>query len=108
MKAAARFESWSKNMEELNSKAGAVEVTKVRKISWTKDPPGVDPGFYAAVDYAHRFKNVPFQCDYVAWYRDADGRFSIVREEQNSIDQVSEERMTSEEIAATLAKFGCQ
>jgi hypothetical protein len=107
MKAAARFESWSKQMEAFNSQAGAAQSTKVQKISWSKDPPGVDPGFYAAVDYSRQFKNVPVQCGYVAWYRDADGRFSIVREEQNSIDQASKARMTSKEIAATLAKFGC-
>ena len=107
MKDAARFESWSKSVEDFNARAGGVEFRKIQKVSWVKDPPGVDPGFYAAVDYAGRFQNIPFECGYVAWYRDLSGRLSIVREEEGMIDRESQARMTTAELRNTLMKIGC-
>jgi Protein of unknown function (DUF4019) len=83
-----------------------VESRKVVKVSWVKDPPGVDPGFYAAVDYAGRFKNITYECGYVAWYRDVSGRLSIVREEHGFIDE-SQFKMSPEALQDALAKIGC-
>jgi len=107
MKATVPFDSWTKGVKEFNAKAGHVEYRKILKVSWVKDPPGVDPGFYAAVDYAGRFKNITYECGYVAWYREPSGRLTIVREEQGYIDRESEARMTSEALRAALTKIGC-
>jgi Protein of unknown function (DUF4019) len=107
MKASARFDSWSKTIEDLNAKAGLVKARKILKVSWMKDPPGVDPGFYAAVDYAGRFQNITYECGYVAWYRESSGRLTIVREEEGYIDRESEAKMTPEVLRNTLAKIGC-
>jgi hypothetical protein len=107
MKAGAHFDSWSKTVESFNSKAGPVKARKILKVSWVKDPPGVDPGFYAAVDYAGRFQNINYECGYVAWYRDSSGRLTIVREEEGYIDRESEAKMTPEALRNTLPKIGC-
>jgi hypothetical protein len=107
MKSAARFDTWSKGVEDFNAKAGRVEFRKIVKVSWVKDPLGVDPGFYAAADYAGRFRNIHYECGYVAWYREASGRLTIVREEEGSIDHESEVRMTPEALRDTLARINC-
>jgi hypothetical protein len=107
MRASARFDTWSKTIEDFNAKAGLVEARKILKVSWVKDPPGVDPGFYAAVDYAGRFQNITYECGYVAWYREASGRLTVVREEERYIDRESEAKMTPEALRNTLAKIGC-
>jgi len=107
MKVASRFDIWSKGVEDFNAKAGGMNFRKIRKVSWVKDPPGVDPGFYAAVDYSGQFKNIPYECGYVAWYRDASGQLAIVREEEGYIDRKSQAAMTSGELRETLAKIRC-
>jgi|ERR1700683_3336755 hypothetical protein len=107
MKASARFDTWSKTIENFNAKAGLVKARKILKVSWVKDPSGVDPGFYAAVDYAGRFQNYPYECGYVAWYRESSGRLTIVREEEGYIDRESEAKMTPEVLRNTLVKIGC-
>src|SRR5438876_6684832 len=105
MKASARFDTWSKGVEDFNVKAGHVEFRKILKVSWVKDPPGVDPGFYAAVDYAGRFKNITYECGYVAWYWEPSGLLTIVREEEGYIDRESDARMTPEALQTALAKI---
>jgi hypothetical protein len=107
MRASAHFDSWSKTVEGFNAKAGPVKARKVLKVSWVKDPQGVDPGFYAAVDYAGRFQNINYECGYVAWYRDFSGRLTIVREEEGYIDRESEAKMTPDALRNTLPKIGC-
>jgi len=107
MKASARFDTWSKGVEDFNAKAGLVKFRKILKISWVKDPPGVDPGFYAAVDYSGQFQNISYECGYVAWYRESSGRLTIVREEEGYIDRESEARMTPEALRNTLTKIRC-
>jgi hypothetical protein len=107
LKASARFDAWSKTVEDFNTKAGSVEFRNVQKVSWVKDPQGVDPGFYAAVDYAGRFHNIAFECGYIAWYRDRSGRLAIVHEEEGNIDRESQGRMSRDELQKTLLKIGC-
>jgi hypothetical protein len=107
MKDVTHFDEWSKSVNTFNGKAGPVESRKVVKVSWVKDPPGVDPGFYAAVDYAGRFKNITYECGYVAWYRDIAGRLSIVREEQGFIDNESQVKMSPAAFQDALAKIRC-
>jgi len=107
MKDTTHFDSWSESVNTFNAKAGSVESRKVAKVSWVKDPPGVDPGFYAAVDYTGRFKNITYECGYVAWYRDASGGLSIVREEQGYINNASQIEMSSSALQDALMRIGC-
>jgi hypothetical protein len=107
MKATAHFDSWSRTTEGLNAKEGPVKARKILKVSWVKDPPGVDPGFYAAVDYAGQFQNADYECGYVAWYRESSGRLTIVREEEGYIDRKTAATMTPEAPRYALARIGC-
>jgi hypothetical protein len=107
LKDTSPFDGWSRSMEDMNAKEGRVKARKILKVSWVKDPPGVDPGFYAAVDYAGEFRKANYECGYVAWYRDSSGGLSIVREEEGYIDRDTEKKMTPEALRDALARIGC-
>lgn len=107
MKETLHFDSWSVGVKAFNAKAGRVQERTTKKVSWVKDPAGVDPGFYAAVDYAGRYENVTHECGYVAWYREESGRLSIVREEEGHIDRVSEAKMTPDALRDALKEIRC-
>ncbi|MGC1460262.1 MAG: DUF4019 domain-containing protein [Steroidobacteraceae bacterium] len=107
MKASTGFATWSKGVKAFIAKAGKVDFRKIQKVSWVKDPAGVDPGFYAAVDFSGKFQNIPDECGYVAWYRDVSGQLQIAHEQEGYIDRESETRMTPDELQATLGKIGC-
>jgi hypothetical protein len=107
MKAATQFPVWARGIQDFIAKAGPVELRKIRNVSWVKDPPGVDPGFYAAVDYSGKFKNIAHECGYVAWHRDASGQLAIVREEEGFIDSTSGASMTPDQLKDALARIKC-
>jgi hypothetical protein len=107
LKATSPFDGWSRSAASVNAKEGAVKARRILKVSWVKDPPGVDPGFYAAVDYAGEFRNANYECGYVAWYREPSGRLTIVREEEGYIDRETEKKMTPDALRYALAKIGC-
>ena len=72
-----------------------------------RSPSAPEPGIYAAADFSGQFESDPIYCGYIAWHRDADGSYRIVREEENFIDKDSVAAMKPEEVKALAAKFGC-
>ena len=102
------FERWSSNAENFNSKVGKVLHRDIKKITWYKNPPEAPPGIYAAVDFSGRFANADIYCGYLVWLEQDDGSFLIVREEQNDIDKVTEQKMKPDEIEKARAQFGCK
>jgi hypothetical protein len=107
MKEATHFDSWASNARSQNTKAGHILNRRVIKITWYKDPPSApEPGIYAA-DFSGQFENDPIYCGYLAWHRGADGKYRIIREEENFIDKGSSEKMGQTEVKALAAKFGC-
>ncbi|MBV6322932.1 DUF4019 domain-containing protein [Duganella violaceipulchra] len=102
------FEGWRKLSEDFNTRAGEVRRRTITKISWYKDPPQAAPGTYAAVDFSAQFANMNTHCGYLVWMRQDDGYFVLVREEQNSIDQATEQKLKPEELARLRAQFRCK
>jgi hypothetical protein len=108
MKEAAHFDTWSANARSQNAKAGHVLNRLITKITWYKDPPSApEPGIYAAADFSGQFENDPIYCGYLAWHRGADGKFRVIREEENFIDKGSIAKMGLIDVKALAAKFGC-
>jgi hypothetical protein len=108
MKESAHFDSWASNARSQNTKAGHVLKRQVLKITWYKDPPSApEPGIYAAADFSGQFENDPIYCGYLAWHRGADGKYRIIREEENFIDKGTTVKMAQTEVRALAAKFGC-
>jgi len=108
MKESTHFDSWASHAQSQNTKAGRVLKRQVVKITWYKDPPSAaEPGIYAAADFPGQFENDPIYCGYLGWHRGADGKYRMVREEENFIDKDSIAKMGQTEVKALAAKFGC-
>lgn len=54
---------------------------RIVRITWYVNPPGAEPGAYAAVDFDRRYAKLAVSCGYVAWRREGDGSYRLVREE---------------------------
>jgi hypothetical protein len=105
---ATPFEQWSSAAEKFDAQAGQVRNRVVKKITWYKDPPQAPaPGVYAAADFSSQFANIEIHCGFVVWYQGQDGRFRVIREEQNYIDKVMQQKLAPNDLAAVRAKFGC-
>ncbi len=81
---------------------GHVKSRIVRTIDWEKNSPLGPPGIYAALDYEAEAKKGQL-CGFVAWQRQPDGFYVLVREETNIIP----DSMSASEAAALKAKFHC-
>ncbi len=102
------FDRWSANAREFNEKAGKVLSRKVKKVTWYKDVPGAPlPGFYVAVDFDGAFANLDMYCGYVMWYRESEGLYRLVREEQNYLDKKMRKKIKDSDFYELKAKFKC-
>jgi len=107
-KAQISFENWRGLAEDFNNKAGQVRGRTIVKTTWYKDPPQARPGVYAAVDFSSQFENVNIHCGYVVWSLQEDGSFLLIREEQNYIDKLTEQKIKPEDLARLRAQFRCR
>jgi hypothetical protein len=101
------FEGWKSRTEKFNTQAGEVRSRKIRKITWYKDPAGVAPGLYAAVDFSSEFANIDIHCGYVVWHVQPDGSPLLVREEENYIDKSVQQKLKPEDLEKVRAQFRC-
>ena len=65
---------------EARSQVGAVKRRAILHIDWEKNVPNAPPGTYAALDYAAIAERGQL-CGYVAWRKQPDGFFILVRKE---------------------------
>lgn len=100
---------WIGKARDFNAQAGAVRTRRVTGISWYSNPPNApEPGLYVAADLNGAFENVEFLCGYVVWKRDDDGRFRLVREEQNFVERRRDADRTPLDRAPLRAQMGCK
>jgi hypothetical protein len=96
---------FTEDARKFGALAGPVRFWRVLKVTWTKDPAQAPfPGVYAAVDLAGQFANVDRDCGYIVLYQQpAGGDFSIMRRENNYLDNATarniEARQSKEELA---------
>jgi hypothetical protein len=102
------FARWREDTEQVQAKLGAVARRDLKKITWYKDPPNAAPGTYAAVDYSSQFANADIHCGYLVWRENSEGGFSLLREEENFIDRVTERGMSADQRQQAMAQFGCK
>lgn len=86
--------------------AGPVKLWTVLKVTWTKDPAQAPlPGIYAAIDLAGQFANVDRDCGYMVLYqRSADTDFTIMRRENNYLDNATVRDIEQKQSKAAVAK----
>ncbi len=66
---------------EFREAAGRPGEHRIVRTTWYVNPPGVEPGAYAAVDFDRQYEKLAVSCGYVAWHRRPDGSYVLVREE---------------------------
>jgi hypothetical protein len=93
--------------EKFRSLAGPVRFWKVLKITWTKDPAHApSTGIYAAIDLAAVFANVDRDCGYMVIYQPpVGGSFTIIRRENNYIDNATARTIEAQKSKAELAQI---
>jgi Protein of unknown function (DUF4019) len=78
--------SWMKNEKSFQSVAGTPTSIEILKVTVYDNPEGAPkPGLYVAADFKNAYANVPFQCGYLMWFREPDGRFRITRQEKGHV-----------------------
>ncbi|MDB5959390.1 MAG: heat shock protein DnaJ-like protein [Massilia sp.] len=102
------YESWRSMAVESQTRRGNLLRRDIKKVTWYKNPPGAEPGTYAAVDFAGQSTNADTVCGYLVWIEQADGTFLLVREEENFIDKASDKKLTPEDRERIRAQFKCK
>lgn len=108
LKDSISFDTWKGKAAAFNAKAGAVKQRTISKITWYRNPPQVEPGLYAAVDFSSKFTGVDLHCGFLAWHEQADGRFVLVREEENYLDKHTQQKLSPDDIEKVRQQFNCK
>jgi hypothetical protein len=106
-KAAVSYEGWLKNSKEFYKMAGKLLDRKITQISWSQDPPDVEAGLYAAVDFSGHLQNADIYCGYIVFSRQRGPSFHILREEENYVERSTSKTMSAEQILQLRHEYGC-
>jgi hypothetical protein len=92
--------------QDFRALSGPLKFWRVTKVTWTKDPVQAPfPGVYAAVDLVGQFANVDRDCGFIVVYQPpAGGVFSIMRRENNYLDNASARTVEQNQGKAEVAK----
>ena len=72
-------------LEEFRRNAGAPGEHRIAALTWYVNPEGAPrPGIYVAADYERAYSRLEFNCGYVVWFREGEGRYVLIREETSS------------------------
>lgn len=82
MTGGASVAEWAADREARLQETGAYVSRTVARITWYSNPPGVPPGYYAAVDYVAGWERQD-ECGYVVWHSpDGVVPFLLARQER--------------------------
>ena len=97
-------QEFSRRNREFQERSGPLKQRNFLKVTWTKDPAAAPfPGVYAAIDVASYFANVDRHCGYIVLYqKSADGRFEVMRQESNFIDNATAQNIERQRSRAAL------
>ncbi len=93
--------------EQFKAQAGPLQLRKLLKVTWTKDPASAPyPGVYAAVDETASYRNVDRQCGYVIIYQaPPGGALNVMRTESNFISNASAAKIAQTQSPAELNRL---
>jgi hypothetical protein len=90
MQRQAPYGEWRVMQADALARAGKPQGHDILKISWYQDPPaGQLPGTYAAVDLACHYEKLTLCSEVLIFHRGPDGRFQVMRHEQNTLDSAT-------------------
>lgn len=109
LKSSAPSAEWQAAAREFNDAAGRALGRRVVEISWYANPADApEPGLYVAADYSAEFEKLEFVCGYVMWKLLPDGRFALMREEQNLARKRGAKPMAEIDREPLRARLGCK
>jgi hypothetical protein len=91
---------------EFRQMGGRPKEHRILRTTWYVNPPGVEPGAYVAVDFDRQYENLAVSCGYVAWHRQPDGSFLLVREESGHAPRTAS--TSPDEIVRLRAMLRCR
>ncbi len=99
---------WQDARRTFNAAAGPVSSREVIAINWYDHPSGAPPGWYATADYTATYASAAFYCGYLAWMRQPDGSFTMIREDEGELSPSQAATMSPDRMASVRAQLGCK
>ena len=108
MRSYRSFEEWQSQFDAFMKQSGELVELNIHTITVYDNPPDApQPGIYVAADYQNRFKDAPYHCGYLIWFRAEVGRFQIMREETGLITNEILGQVTDDQRAQLLTQLRC-
>lgn len=102
-------EAWAEARSAFKAEAGPGAEPSVVRITWYDNPQDAPtPGRYAAADYRVDYPSGAFTCGFVAWLRQADGGYLIVRDEEGQATPTVVADLTPEQRSMMRAQLQCR
>ncbi|HYI48075.1 MAG TPA: hypothetical protein VEX35_06375 [Allosphingosinicella sp.] len=84
--AATPLEERAAQLRGFRAQAGRPGRHLIARLTWYVNPDGADrPGIYVAADYERSYSGFFVNCGYLVWFREAPGRYELIREETGII-----------------------
>jgi hypothetical protein len=79
--------AWVRDKQAFQALAGEMTSGSVVKTTVYDNPPDApEPGLYIAADFQNSYKNVPYECGYLMWFRATrNGPFRVTRSEIGNV-----------------------
>lgn len=75
----------SAQLRRFREEAGRPGAHRIARLTWYVNPPGAPrPGIYVAADYERAYSGLRFNCGYLIWFRQSEGRYVLIREETST------------------------
>lgn len=102
-------DDWSKPRAAFNRQAGLPTRREVLRLTWYDNPQGAPRrGRYVAADYRGDYANAGFYCGFAMWYREADGSYRLVREEEGQVSDATVSKVAAADLPALRKQVGCR
>ncbi|UOF12954.1 DUF4019 domain-containing protein [Lysobacter capsici] len=100
---------WSESRAAFNQQAGQPAQRQVVRLTWYDNPQGAPrKGRYVAADYRGDYRHAGFYCGYAMWYREADGSYRLVREEEGQVSDETASKIAAADLPAFRKPLGCR
>ncbi len=101
--------TWVRDKKAFQALAGELTSHSVVKITVYDNPPEApEPGLYIAADFQNSYKNVPYECGYLMWFRaNRDTPFRVTRSEIGTVTSENLRSIPEVQRAEVLRKLRC-
>ncbi len=95
-------------IDDFRKQAGKPGEHRIAALTWYVNPPGAPtPGIYVAADYERSYEKLALNCGYVVWFRERNGGYVLIREENNMLPRQPQEP-SPQSLDETRAMLGCR